>query len=62
MDISKETNKDKLQALAYQQMKLLEQTQRNLQILEARIAELDNMPAPAPAPAPTEEPPVKNKK
>jgi hypothetical protein len=40
MYISTETNKEKLEAMAYQQVKLLNQAQQNLQILEARITEL----------------------
>lgn len=40
MDLSKETNVEKLKALAYDQMVQLEQTQANLRILNARIGEL----------------------
>lgn len=40
MDITKETNIEKLKSLAYDQMVQLEQTQQNLRILNARIGEL----------------------
>ena len=42
MDITKETNIEKLKSLAYDQMVQLEQTQQNLRILNARIGELQN--------------------
>ena len=41
MDISKETNINKLKALAYDQMLILEQTQNNLRALNARIVQLE---------------------
>lgn len=40
MDITKETDVNKLKALAYDQMVQLEQTQTNLRVLNARIGEL----------------------
>jgi len=40
MDISKETNIEKLQSMAYTQYKAAAVAQQNLQILEARISEL----------------------
>ena len=42
MDITKETNIEKLKSLAYDQMVQLEQTQQNLRILNARIGELQS--------------------
>lgn len=40
MDISKETNIEKLQSMAYIQYKALNVAQQNLQVLETRINEL----------------------
>ena len=42
MDLSKETNVEKLKSLAYDQMVQLEQIQQNLRILNARISDLQN--------------------
>lgn len=40
MNISEETNLDKLQSLAYEQILISNNAQHNLQMLEARINEL----------------------
>jgi hypothetical protein len=40
MDLSKETNVEKLKAMAYDQLAQLEAVQSNLRALNARIAEL----------------------
>ena len=41
MDITKITDVKELESLAYKQIKLLNQTQANLQALEQRIAQLE---------------------
>lgn len=48
MDISKETNVEKLKALAYDQVLLIEQSQANLRVLQQRIAEVNDLHTPAP--------------
>ena len=41
MDISKETDKQELKALAYDQLVLKEQAAMNLRLINQRLAELD---------------------
>jgi len=41
MDISTITDKDKLQSLAYEQVKLLNQAQSNLNLIEQRLVQLE---------------------
>lgn len=41
MDISKETNIEKLKALAYEQVIAKSQAEQNLAMLQSRIAQLD---------------------
>lgn len=44
MDITNETNLDRLKALAYDQLSLLQATQQNINIIEQRIKAVEAMP------------------
>ena len=44
MDISQETNVEKLKALAYDNIKDLERAQMNVQAIETRLQQLANQP------------------
>jgi hypothetical protein len=46
MDISSITDIDKLKALAYDTLNVIEQQQQNLRILQERIAQLDQQEPP----------------
>ena len=41
-DLTKIDNVQELEALAYQQIKILNQTQNNIQLIEQRITQLQN--------------------
>ena len=41
MDLSQETNVEKLKALAFDELRVLEQAQHNLQLINKRISELE---------------------
>jgi hypothetical protein len=45
-DLTKIDDIDKLKAMAYEQIKLLNQTQNNIQMIEQRITQLENEPKP----------------
>ena len=45
MDLTTITDIDKLKALAYDQIQLLNQAQQNLQMINARIQQLQEAPA-----------------
>lgn len=44
MDITKITDIDRLKSLAYDQMQLLNQSQQNLQVINARIQQVQEEP------------------
>ena len=44
MDLTKETNVDKLKSLAYDQVVQIETAQQNLRLLQQRIQELSEKP------------------
>ena len=46
MDLSKETNVEKLKALAYEQVVALETAQANLRAIQQRIAQLEAVVEP----------------
>lgn len=43
MDLSKETNKEKLEAMAYREIRIIEHARTNLDALNTRIAQLDRI-------------------
>lgn len=51
VDLDKITDQDKLKALAYDQMAMLEVTQANLRAINARLAQLGEEKEPAAKPA-----------
>lgn len=51
MDINTITDLNVLKAIAYDQVKTLTQAQQNLQIIEKRIVELQNLPQTKPEPS-----------
>lgn len=54
MDLSTMTDTNELKALAYDQLRIREQTDANLQALNARIAQLEEIPLePTVEPLPT---------